>query len=44
MDAEVKRAQLSTEFETPERCFILEVANDGNDQDFRFRVRAYRLA
>jgi hypothetical protein len=31
MEPEVLRAANATEFGTPERCFILEVANDERD-------------
>ena len=33
MRAEIKRADPSQEFKTPERCWILEVANDEGDED-----------
>jgi mannose-6-phosphate isomerase-like protein (cupin superfamily) len=33
MNVEVRRADLSNEFPTPENCFILEVANDPGDPD-----------
>src|SRR6266508_635280 len=33
MQAEIRRADLSREFPTPEQCFILEVANDAGDPD-----------
>ena len=33
MNAEIRRADPSTEFLTPENCFILEVANDAGDPE-----------
>jgi mannose-6-phosphate isomerase-like protein (cupin superfamily) len=42
MNAEVRRADPSNEFPTPENCLILEVANDAGDPDVsiaRARVR-----
>ena len=33
MQAEIRRADPSEEFPTPEHCFILEVANDPGDPD-----------
>ena len=33
MQPQVNRAESSQEFETPERCFILEVANDEDDDE-----------
>ena len=33
MNAEIRRADPSREFLTPENCFILEVANDAGDPD-----------
>jgi mannose-6-phosphate isomerase-like protein (cupin superfamily) len=33
VDAEIRRADPSREFLTPENCFILEVANDAGDPD-----------
>ncbi len=33
MNAEIRRADLSSEFLTPENCFILELANDAGDPD-----------
>ena len=33
MQAEIRRADPSEEFPTPENCFILEVANDPGDPD-----------
>jgi mannose-6-phosphate isomerase-like protein (cupin superfamily) len=33
MQAEIRRADSSAEFPTPEDCFILEVANDPGDPD-----------
>ena len=32
MKSEVRKAQGSSEFETPERCSILEIANDEGDE------------
>jgi mannose-6-phosphate isomerase-like protein (cupin superfamily) len=33
MKPEIRRAHGAHEFETPERCLILEVANDAGDED-----------
>lgn len=33
MRAEIRRQNISTEFETDERCFIVEVANDEGDEE-----------
>jgi mannose-6-phosphate isomerase-like protein (cupin superfamily) len=33
VNAEIRRADPSREFPTPENCFILEVANDAGDPD-----------
>jgi mannose-6-phosphate isomerase-like protein (cupin superfamily) len=43
MRAEMKKADLGSEFHTPEGCFILEVANDAGDEEMsisRARVPA----
>ncbi len=33
MQAEVKKQSLAVEFETEERCYIIETANDSGDED-----------
>jgi mannose-6-phosphate isomerase-like protein (cupin superfamily) len=32
MHAQVRKTALNQEFQTPERCYILEVSNDNNDE------------